>query len=441
MKMDVQGRQQNSIGVAQNGGFVALLLWLGLATCVAMATETMETELSEQTKLQDRRASPGAAHHARLDPVDPAGNPAMAGQAIAAPATDFTILGEQVAPGVVRQLNWTASQNYAGMGLRAPVLVANGRYPGKVLCLTGAIHGDEINGVEIVRRILNEVVVERLRGTLVGVPIVNTHGFERSHRYLEDRRDLNRSFPGQPYGSSAARIAHSLFSQIVARCDVLVDIHTGTAGHTRLAQVRADLGNAKVAALIEGFGAMPVVASMPSPGSLRGAAANTGIAAVTLEVGEPGRLQTALIEGGVRSINSLMWFLNMTPAPTEWRIEQSVQVLYRSLFKVRAPRGGMLITSVQVGDSVASGEILATIVDPVQNVKTTIHAPDQGRVLGMALSQMVVPGFTLFQLGIEETNVNRKAESAVSSAGASVEFVADTVSLVAADIQSSVTAR
>ncbi len=399
----------NSIGFDPKVIFAALLLWCGLASHAVLATE-----LPRQRTLQDQRSSP---------------------------AGDFAILGETVAPGAVRQLHWIASQNYAGMGLRSPVLVANGRYPGKVLCLTGAIHGDEINGVEIVRRMFNDVVVDQLRGTLLGVPIVNTHGFERSYRYLEDRRDLNRNFPGQPYGSSAARIAYSLFAQVVTQCDLLVDIHTGTAGHTRLPQIRADLGNENVAPLIAGFGGMAVVASKPSPGSLRGAAAAAGIAAVTLEVGEPGRLQLALIEEGVRALSSFMHFLHMTPFSAEWSDAQSGGQLYRGLIKVRAPGSGVLMTNVEVGDSVASGDILGTIVDPVRNVTTEIRSPERGRVLGMALSQMVVPGFTLFRVGIERESVNGHDGSVAASERAGVDRVANTVAIVAADLQPAAVTR
>ncbi len=419
--------QDNGIGVAYQAVCAALLLWSGLVACPATATE-----LSQQSKLTEQSPSPVVAHREQLKSF---GSPVMAGPFTTAPAADFEILGEKVAPGVVRQLHWIASQNYAGMGLRAPLLVANGRYPGKVLCLTGAVHGDEINGVEIVRRIFNDVPVEQLRGTLLGVPIVNTHGFERSYRYLEDRRDLNRNFPGQPDGSSTARIAHSLFSQVITQCDLLVDIHTGTAGHTRLPQIRADLRRENVAPLVGGFGDMAVVVSRPPPSSLRGAAADAGIAAVTLEVGEPGRMQAAFIEEGVRALSGFMSFLNMTPPSAQRRVAQPGGDLYRGLIKVRVPSSGVLMTHVEIGDSVASGDILGTIVDPLRSVGTEIRSPDRGRVLGMAHSQMVVPGVTIFRLGTEEAKVNGRNGSAPAFADGGVDSVANSVAVVATAAQ------
>ena len=151
------------------------------------------------------------------------------------------MLGERVSPGTFARLTWVPTETFTGNTVPSAVLVAHGTEPGPTLCLTAAIHGDELNGIETVRRVLHEVQAERLAGTLIGVPIVNLQGFHRNSRYLPDRRDLNRYFPGHPSGSAAARIAYSLFNNVIRHCHALVDLHTGSFHRTNLPQLRVDL--------------------------------------------------------------------------------------------------------------------------------------------------------------------------------------------------------
>ena len=151
------------------------------------------------------------------------------------------VLGTEVEPSTSTRLSWSASESFEGIAADTPVLVVNGSAPGPVLCVTAAVHGDELNGIEMVRRLFYEIDPEKLRGTLIGVPIVNLDGFRRNSRYLTDRRDLNRFFPGNPQGSTASRVAHSFFNKIVLHCEALVDLHTGSFHRTNLPQLRANL--------------------------------------------------------------------------------------------------------------------------------------------------------------------------------------------------------
>ncbi len=313
------------------------------------------------------------------------------------PRLPIEVLGTTIDPGTSAQLLWSASQNYSGMEIATPVLVAHGKKPGKVLCLTAAIHGDEINGVEIVRRVFHKIDPKKLRGSLIGVPIVNLHGFERSYRYLTDRRDLNRYFPGHPSGSSASRIAHSFFTQVIKHCDALVDLHTGSFRRTNLPQLRADLGNADVAKLTGGFGATAVLHDVGGEGTLRRAATEAGIPAVTIEAGEPMRLQSRDVAHGVKAIESLMASLGMVKKKWRWREPQPVY--YESIW-VRAGHGGILLAAIKLGEEVEAGQLLGTVTDPITNSRIRLVAPIGGRVLGMALNQMVMPGFAVFRIGI-----------------------------------------
>ncbi len=336
----------------------------------------------------------------------------------------FNILNADVPPGETRRLVWSASQNFAGMDLDTPVLVAHGMKPGPILCLTAAVHGDELNGIEIVRRVLFGTDAKKLRGTLIGVPIVNLHGFQRSSRYLADRRDLNRHFPGHDKGSSASRIASSFFRSIVRHCHALVDVHTGSFHRTNLTQLRADLSTPSVVALTTGFGATAVLDDDGAVGTLRRAAVDAGIPAVTLEAGEPARLQLKQVEHGARAIKSLMGELGMIRKDFIWSDPQPVY--YESSW-VRASRGGILLATVKLGDKVKAGDLLGTITDPITNVQSLIYAPFAGLILGMALNQVVMPGFATFHIGIErspqeviseaaaEDNVNANEDAAIKS--------------------------
>jgi hypothetical protein len=230
----------------------------------------------------------------------------------------FVLLGEQVDPGTSVRLSWSPDQSFEGIAVPTAVLVVNGVDAGPTLCLTAAIHGDELNGIEIVRRVLYGLDPDQLSGTVIGVPIVNLQGFRRGSRYLPDRRDLNRFFPGTDYGSSASRIAYSFFNEVIRKCDALVDVHTGAFARTNLPQLRADMKDAEVAKLTQGFGATSVLHSAGAIGTLRRAATDRGIPAVTIETGEPTRLQETKIAHGTRGIETLLNHLGMHKRVSIW---------------------------------------------------------------------------------------------------------------------------
>ena len=308
------------------------------------------------------------------------------------------LLGKTVAPGTSERLMWSASQIFEGISSETPVLVVNGYRNGPTLCLTAAIHGDELNGIEMVRQVLHELDPKKVKGAVIGIPIVNLQGFRRGSRYLPDRRDLNRYFPGNPMGSSAARIANSLFEEIIRECDALVDLHTGSFYRTNLPQLRADLRYSKIKNLTQGFGGMVVLHSVAAPGTLRRAATDSGIPAITLEAGEPLRLQSNKVSQGVTGIFTLldtMEIINRIQllAPPE-------PVFYESTW-VRADHGGILFTVVRLGQAVEPGDVLGTVTDPITNERNLIYSPAKGRILGMALNQVVMPGFASFRIGIE----------------------------------------
>lgn len=345
--------------------------------------------------------------HALLPEGDP-GSPRFIGPPLVPP---LSILGVEVPSGSKQQLRWVAGQGLGGGDSVAPVHVVHGSRPGPVLCLAAAIHGDEINGVEIVRRVINEADAGRLSGTLVGVPIVNLHGFARGSRYLPDRRDLNRFFPGSARGSIASRMAYSFFQNVIRHCEALVDFHTGSFDRSNLPQIRADLRLPDVLRFARGFGEMPVLHSDGSRGMLRVAATAAGIPAVTFEVGAPGVLERAEIEAAHAALDALMHGMGMTP---DVPLEQDPQPFFYNSRWIRADSGGLLLSDVELGQRVLQGQRLGVVVDPIENVERAVLAPFVGQVIGMARNQVVLPGFAVFHLG-RETSAEAASDAAATT--------------------------
>jgi predicted deacylase len=376
---------------------------------------------------EDRQASNVAENVDLSEPVDPA-----AMQAERAPLVDraeapagpnvpptytneqpsLFILGSEIPAATSTRLAWTPEQSFDGISVPTPILVVNGATRGPVLCLTAAVHGDELNGIEVVRRVMYDLEPEKLSGAVIGVPIVNLQGFRRGSRYLPDRRDLNRFFPGNPKGSLASRIAHSFFTEIIDNCEALVDLHTGSYKRTNLPQLRADLRNADVVELTRGFGSTVVLHSDGAEGTLRRAATDRGIPSVTLEAGEPQRLQEDEVEHGTKGVMTLLNELGMYRKVTFWGSREPVY--YRSRW-VRADRGGVLFSEVKLGERVRRNQVLGTITDPITNRQSTLRASSDGRILGMALNQFVMPGFAAYRIGIEAPE--RKADEADAPSG------------------------
>ncbi|RBW49236.1 succinylglutamate desuccinylase/aspartoacylase family protein [Marinobacter sp. F3R11] len=311
-------------------------------------------------------------------------------------AENLVLLGSEVLPGTSTRLGWSSGIQIAGLSQPTPVLVVNGVNAGPVLCLTSTIHGDELNGIEIIRQTMYDLDPEKLSGSVIGVPIVNLPGFQQGSRYLPDRRDLNRHFPGSANGSLADRIAHSLFEKIIRHCDMLVDIHTGSSKRTNLPQLRADMNNPAVAEFTRGFDRMAVVHSSGSPGMLRTAAVNAGIRAVTLEAGESHRIQEHQIDAGVNSLASLMEKQGMISRMFVWG--EPEPVYYDSAW-VRADHGGILFSKAELGAKVSAGQVLGHIVDPITNAQYPIHSSSDGRIIGMAVDQVVMAGFAAYHIG------------------------------------------
>lgn len=321
----------------------------------------------------------------------------------------LVLLGAEVPVGTATRLSWSPQVSISGLALPTPVLVINGSKPGPTLCLTGAIHGDELNGIEVVRRVMYDIKPENLSGTVIGVPIVNLPGFQRGSRYLSDRRDLNRYFPGESNGSLASRIANSLFSEVIKHCTYLIDLHTGSLRRTNLPQIRANMNNPEVAEFVGGFDKIAVVHHSGNPGMLRTAANEAGIIALTMELGESLRVQENQIAAGTHSVNSFLDKIEMYPRVFIWG--EPRPAYYQSTW-IRAESGGILFSKKGLGDNVSVGDVLGIVTDPITNQSADLISPINGQIIGMAVNQVVMPGFAAYHIGIE-SNEEEMANSEV----------------------------
>ncbi|MCW8859445.1 MAG: succinylglutamate desuccinylase/aspartoacylase family protein [Deltaproteobacteria bacterium] len=285
---------------------------------------------------------------------------------------------------------------YTSNQMTLPVQVVHGRRSGPVLFVSAAVHGDEINGVEIIRRLLASRTMNNLRGTLLAVPVVNPFGFIQRSRYLPDRRDLNRSFPGSAKGSLAGRLAHLFMTEIASRCDFGIDLHTGSNFRSNLPQIRASLDDQKTIELALAFGAPVVVPSALREGSLREAVAAVGKPVLVFEGGEALYFNESVIRTGLQGIFRLLRHAGMLPASKKAKHRESI-VTNRTSW-VRASMSGIFSRKVQLGGFIKKGAPLGIVSDPLGDEREAIYAPFTGVVIGQLNLPLAYEGDALIHL-------------------------------------------
>ncbi len=309
----------------------------------------------------------------------------------------FVIQDQSVAAGSRAVIDLALPKLNSHTRLSMPVHVVHGRRSGPVLFVSAAVHGDELNGVEIIRRLLEAKALRRLAGTLVAVPVVNVYGVIHQSRYLPDRRDLNRSFPGHASGSMAARVAHLFIDEIVRHCSHGIDLHTGAIHRTNLPQIRADLDDPETERLARAFGVPVLLNATLRDGSLREAAAELGIPMLLYEAGEGLRFDEVCIRAGLLGVLNVMRALGMIRAATK-RARVAAPFVARSSAWTRAPESGLLRTLVALGATVQRGEILGYISDPYSGNQHPVTAQARGVVIGRVQIPSVHEGEALYHI-------------------------------------------
>jgi len=311
------------------------------------------------------------------------------------PKPPLTVGGQETGAGKRSKYEVPVARLPTGSRLSMPVVVINGRHPGPVVWLSGAIHGDELNGVEIIRRVLPRIDQRTLRGAIIAVPVVNVFGFVEQGRYLPDGRDLNRSFPGSTRGSMASRLAALFMKEVVMRSDLGIDLHTAAAHRINAPQVRADLDDAETKRLAEAFGAPFIIDARLRDGSIRAAATKRGIRVLLYEAGQIHRFDEPSIESGVHGVLRVLealdmgtWEANGTRRPVE----------LRSSRWIRARRAGLMTLETTLGARVERGERLGGISDALGTRPTVITAATAGHVIALNQNPLVSQGDALVHI-------------------------------------------
>ena len=306
-----------------------------------------------------------------------------------------------IASGSRRQFNVEVAKLYDFTHMAVPVEVVRGKKDGPTLFLSAAIHGDEINGVDIIRRLLKHKRLAHLRGRLIAVPIVNIYGFNTKSRYLPDRRDLNRCFPGDAEGSLAHQLAYTFMEQVVARSDYGIDLHTGAIHRSNLPQIRGYIDDPEVMRLAQSFHVPVIINASLRDGSLRQAAQERKIPTLLYEGGEALRFNLSVIKTGVKGILSVMETIGMLPesAPID---DQGETFVARSSHWLRAPHSGTLSVRRRLGDRIRRGELLGVVSDPFGRHSFEIHAKHPGIIVGMSMIPLVNEGDALFHIATFE---------------------------------------
>ena len=327
--------------------------------------------------------------------------------------TPFTIGGQTVERGERKIVVLPVSKLSNHTPVTLPVHVLHGSTPGPAMFVSAAVHGDELNGVEIIRRVLRTLAPGNIKGTLLCVPVVNAYGFIGRSRYLPDRRDLNRAFPGTPNGSLAARLAHLLLTEVVKRCQVGVDLHTAAIHRVNLPQIRCDTKlSPRSRDLAMAFGAQVVLESAERSGSMRRAARECGVDVLVYEGGEGLRFDEFAIQAGVDGIARVMLRIGMlethdeadearqhaSAAPTMTR----PPLVANAARWVRSPEGGVLRTHKRIGDAVSEGETIGVISNPYEEADTPVKSPRRGVIVGATTLPIVNLGDALFHIAWSE---------------------------------------
>ncbi len=302
---------------------------------------------------------------------------------------------QPIEPGQSADVHLAVSEGYSGMDVKIPIHIRRANEPGPVVFVSAALHGDEINGTGAVRHLIQDEL-QVVRGTLLMIPVLNMPGFDRHSRYLPDRRDLNRSFPGSASGSLASRMARRIFDEIVQRCDYGIDLHTAAVRRTNYPNVRGNLKNPAVRRLAEAFGCEIILDGIGPKGAFRREACSANCPTIIMEGGEVWKVEPGIVASAVRGVTNTLLELDMlegTPQSPDY------QVVVRTTSWIRAEKGGFLQFHIQPGEIIEKGQPLATNTTLLGRERHTLIAPFHGVVIGMTTLPAVSPGEPVCNIG------------------------------------------
>ncbi len=303
---------------------------------------------------------------------------------------------QTILPGQTRNVTLAVSESYSGMTVRIPIQVRRAEHPGPTVFVTAAIHGDEVNGTGAIRQLISMPELILSRGNLMLIPVMNILAFDRHSRYLPDRRDLNRCFPGNPDGSLASRMAHRLFEEIVGRADFGIDLHTAAVRRTNYPTVRGNMHNADISRIAQAFGTELVIDSRGGVGTLRREATRAGCPTIVVEAGEVWKVEPTIVEVTVQGILNVLRELDMIDGQPH---VPHHQVTIKETQWVRAARGGFLQFHVKPGELIQKNQPLATITTLLGEERSVVQSPFAGVIVGMTTLPAISPGEPVCNVG------------------------------------------
>ena len=306
---------------------------------------------------------------------------------------DFDIL-----PGEQRKIDLPVAKLYTDANVSLPVHIIRAKKAGPTIFISAAVHGDELNGIEIIRRLINQKKFKITKGTVIAVPMVNVYGVVNQSRYMPDRRDLNRCFPGSAKGSLAGRVAHIFLNEIVKHCDYGIDLHTGAIHRSNLPQIRADMSDIKTKELANIFGVPVILNSNLVDGSLRESAVEHQTKILLYEAGEALRFDEFSIRAGMKGIINVLQHLGMTRKTTVARKNKTAPFIANGSQWVRANASGIVHNIVDLGDQITKGQVLAEIGSPYGEVIGVVKATRSGILIGKQNIPLVQEGEAMFHV-------------------------------------------
>ena len=304
--------------------------------------------------------------------------------------------GEHIPAGESRDVNLVVSESYSSSNVQIQIHIQRALEDGPVVFVTAALHGDEINGTGAIHQLVQDQSFQLLRGAVILIPVLNLLAFDRHSRYLPDRRDLNRSFPGSKNGSLASRMAYTIFNEIVPRCDFGIDLHTAAIRRTNYPNVRGDLKNARVRKLAESFGSEIMINTKGPKGSFRREASLAGCPTIIMEGGEVWKVEPGIVETTVRGIKNVFQHLDMLDCQKE---SPDYQIVVEQSKWIRADRGGFLNFHINPGEIIEKGQPLATNTTLLGREQNTLYSPFNAVVIGMTSLPAISPGEPICNLG------------------------------------------
>lgn len=310
----------------------------------------------------------------------------------------FTIAGTTINPGERKTLELSAPSLCAQVPINIPLHIFHGKVKGPRLFILAAIHGDEINGVEIIQRILRHSCLKHLHGTLLAIPITNVYGFMTLSRYLPDRRDLNRSFPGSKTGSLTARLAHLFMTEIVSQCTHGIDLHTGNIHTENLPHIRANLDISGTIKMAKAFNTPVIIDAKLLDGSLRQAASELSIPVIVYEGGEALHFNELSIRMGIRGILNVLQALGMIATVKSDKPKRIKSIISHYSSWVRSPESGIFHPWNILGSVVKTDDKIGTITEPFSTRKINVYAPVEGIIIGRSTLPLVNEGDILIHI-------------------------------------------